>query len=199
MVESDHDRWERKYRAGSHAGSGRPSPFLEEHLALVGPPRGPALDVASGEGRHSLFLARTGWTVVALDISLTALERLHALARTDEEIRASGGRVACLQADALQWPTLPARLALIVCSRYLERDLVPQMTEALACGGTLFFETFTRRQLGEPTGPRNPAHLLMEGELPRLFPALTVVASREGRTAGGEWLSSLIARSDSRK
>ncbi|KYK36032.1 MAG: class I SAM-dependent methyltransferase [Theionarchaea archaeon] len=39
-------------------------------------PRGHALDIGCGEGRHSLFLAQNGYTVDAVDISEKALEKL---------------------------------------------------------------------------------------------------------------------------
>lgn len=40
-------------------------------------PRGTALDVGCGEGRHALFLAQAGYSVDALDMSEKAIEKLN--------------------------------------------------------------------------------------------------------------------------
>lgn len=43
-------------------------------------PKGKALDVGCGEGRHTLFLAQNGYTVDAVDSSKKAIEKLQQLA-----------------------------------------------------------------------------------------------------------------------
>ncbi len=47
-------------------------------------PKGRALDIGCGEGRHSLFLAQNGYTVDAVDISEKAIQRLEHLSREYE-------------------------------------------------------------------------------------------------------------------
>jgi SAM-dependent methyltransferase len=54
--------------------------YLAIHLNKA--PRGYALDLGCGEGRHSLFLAQNGYTVDAVDISEKAIERLTSLSHT---------------------------------------------------------------------------------------------------------------------
>lgn len=49
--------------------------YLAMHLERA--PRGCALDIGCGEGRHSLFLAQNGYTVDAVDISEKAIEKLQ--------------------------------------------------------------------------------------------------------------------------
>ena len=44
-------------------------------------PKGTALDLGCGEGRHSLYLAQAGYTVDAVDISEKALGKVRSLAR----------------------------------------------------------------------------------------------------------------------
>jgi SAM-dependent methyltransferase len=46
-------------------------------LALLGTPAGHVLDLGAGPGRHSLPLARSGYTVTALDTSAHLLDRLR--------------------------------------------------------------------------------------------------------------------------
>jgi len=81
---------------------------------------------------------------------------------------------------------------LILCVRYLQRSLFPQICRALRPGGMLLFETFTKAQLDFPSGPRDPAHLLDRGELRRAFPELETVFYRELRAEQG--IASLAAR-----
>jgi hypothetical protein len=81
---------------------------------------------------------------------------------------------------------------LILCVRYLQRSLFPQICRALRPGGMLLFETYTKAQLDFPGGPRNPAHLLDKGELRKAFPELQTVFYRELRAEQG--IASLAAR-----
>jgi hypothetical protein len=70
------------------------------------------------------------------------------------------------------------------------------MERALAPGGMLLFETYTRAQLEFSGGPRNPDHLLELGELRTAFPSLRLLFYRELRA--GKGIASLIAQKPSR-
>jgi hypothetical protein len=56
--------------------------------------------------------------------------------------------------------------------RFLFRPLAPAIERALAPGGILIYETFTRAQPAHGWGPKSPDFLLESGELPGLFPGL---------------------------
>jgi chemotaxis protein methyltransferase CheR len=60
--------------------SGRVNARLAEIVGQLEPAH--ALDLGCGEGGDSLWLAEQGWTVVAVDISTTALDRAHAAAES---------------------------------------------------------------------------------------------------------------------
>lgn len=70
--------WERHYRA-RRAPSARVNPLLAETAAPLRP--GAALDLGCGAGGDTLWLARRGWHVTAVDISTTAVERVRERAR----------------------------------------------------------------------------------------------------------------------
>ncbi|MFF3556060.1 SAM-dependent methyltransferase [Streptomyces tsukubensis] len=72
--------WDGFYASRTEAVDPRPNARLTE--TVTGLPPGDALDLGCGEGGDSLWLARNGWRVTAVDVSGVAVERLARLART---------------------------------------------------------------------------------------------------------------------
>lgn len=72
------DFWERHHRSRC-PGAARVNPLLVETAAPLDP--GAALDLGCGAGGDTLWLARQGWSVTAVDISATAVERIRERAR----------------------------------------------------------------------------------------------------------------------
>jgi tellurite methyltransferase len=192
--------WDAKHRAAANGEAAEPASFVRELLPLL--PRGPALDLACGTGRHTLLLAARHQQVTAVDGSPVALEILERRAReAHRSVRRvedpsrigpfrSGIGLVC--AD-LEEATLPVTaFALILCVHYLQRSLFPQIERALAPGGMLLFETYTCEQLEFADGPKNPEYLLRTGELRRAFPSLRLVFYRE--LQAGKGIASLIAQ-----
>jgi SAM-dependent methyltransferase len=74
------EHWEQHYTERDRIWSGRVNVRLSE---VVSPLRaGHALDLGCGEGADACWLAGRGWTVVATDISDTALQRAAAAAES---------------------------------------------------------------------------------------------------------------------
>jgi len=177
MHDGERRRWEARHRAASHETL--PSPFVVAALDLVAPadevpaPRGRALDLACGSGRHARLLATRGYRVEAIDVALTALQRLRR--------SAAGLAIACVAADVTVSPLPRARYAVVVVTDFLARHLFPALRDAVAPGGALILETFLRGH--ERYGPpRNPHHLLMPGELRAACSGWTLLAGYEGET-----------------
>jgi tellurite methyltransferase len=163
------------------------SSWLVQHAAML-PREGRALDVACGRGRNAIWLAERGLTTRAVDRNEEAVRELNEAART---------RGLALTADVRDLEHGPASLPhsaydVIVVVHYLHRPLFPALIDALAPGGLLVYETFTRAQAarGKPT---NPDFLLESGELLDLMRPLEVLASREGDYEG-RMIASVIAR-----
>lgn len=165
----------------------RPAPFLEEVLPLL--TRGPALDLAAGAGRESVFLALHGFEVEAVDDDPDILAKAEALA-----VR-NGVRITTAVRDLERRDArLPeSRYALVTVFRFLHRPLLPAIARALAPGGRLVYETFRRGQarFGRPTHPR---FLLEDGELRGAFPDLVVERYEEPDPEGGPITARLLAR-----
>ena len=166
--------WNRRYREA--ITEQQPAKVLADNLHLL-PVAGQALDLACGLGANALLLARHGLTTWAWDISPVAISRLDAAARAagltvHSEVRAVTAR-----------PPEPGRFDVIVVSRFLERSLAPALQAALRSGGLLFYQTFSKLRLSKD-GPSNPAFLLDDNELLRLFPALKVRIYRDEGQSG---------------
>ncbi len=100
---------------------------------------GRALDIGAGDGRHSIFLARNGFTVEAVDISEAAMKRLREYARRGRlPIEARVGD--CTKPECISGPR-----EMIVADTVLghfamddARAIGQRIVDALSPGGWLF-------------------------------------------------------------
>jgi SAM-dependent methyltransferase len=163
-----------------------PSSWLVAHRHLL-PALGRALDVACGRGRNTLWLAREGFDVTAID------RNPEAVAALNDRARAAGLAVAGVVVDLEAGDADLGRDAydVIVVVHYLHRALFPALLAALMPGGVLVYETFTTAQAarGRPT---NPAFLLEPGELRRHVEGLEILDARQG-DFDGRMVSSVVA------
>jgi SAM-dependent methyltransferase len=135
------------------------------------------------------------WSQAALDLLEKRAQTLNLPVRRIQRIeKAKQARagIDLVEADLESAQLEVNGYFLILCVRYLQRSLFPQICRALRPGGMLLFETYTKAQLDFSGGPRNPAHLLDKGELRRAFPELQTVFYRELRAEQG--IASLAAR-----
>lgn len=185
MARGDRERWDARYaRRGPAARD--PAAFLLEVADLL-PRRGSALDLAGGEGRNALWLARRGLDVTLCDVSPLALSRA---ARRAEELGLELSVVCC---DLERTPPPAGPWDLILVCDYLQRDLFPRFPELLAADGILVYVQPTRRNLERHPHP-GARFLLEEGELGRLALGLEVLRLEEGWTPAGRHEARLLAR-----
>lgn len=159
----------------SVAGSSSPSPFLIANVHVL--PKGKVLDVATGQGRHALYLAAQGYEVIALDRDTISLE---ALARTANDRHLSN--LSTWEADL---ETTPPALGDqiydgIVVFFYLFRPLFPALLRALKPGGVLIYETFLIDNHRQFQHPRRKEFCLEHNELLELTKELRVLSYQEG-------------------
>jgi SAM-dependent methyltransferase len=138
-------------------------------------PRGRALDLAMGRGRHALPLARLGFRTFGIDLR-------HAVVRDAMTTALQHGTsIAGWCADLTQFPLPTATFDLIVVTRYLQRDLFGAIRDAVKPRGVVIYETFTVAQRALGRGPTSPDHLLEPGELRRRFDGFDVLFDEETR------------------
>jgi SAM-dependent methyltransferase len=154
----DAKAWDERYAASELVWSVEPNQFVARECADLAPGR--ALDLAAGEGRNAIWLARRGWQVTALDFSKVAVDKGRRLA----------GDLAIdwVVADATTWtPTGSYDLVLVA---YLqlpadERRAVNRTAyDALAPGGTLLLVAHDSTNLTEGTGGPQDAAVLMTAD-----------------------------------
>jgi SAM-dependent methyltransferase len=149
----DAHAWDERYAAADQMWSTTPNRFVESALADLRP--GDALDLACGEGRNAIWLARQGWRVTALDFSSVAVERGRRLAgdveidwRVGDALSADLPSVDLVVLAYLQLPPTERTAA------------VRRAWAALRPGGTFFLVAHDSTNLTEGTGgPQDPAVL----------------------------------------
>lgn len=119
------------------------------------PTRGPVLDVAAGQGRHSILFLDRGHPVTAVDRDIAFLAPFKGR---------PGFRIVAADLESGPWPFPGERFSAVVVTNYLWRPLLPILVESLIPGGGLIYETFAcgNERFGRPS---NPDYLLRPGEL----------------------------------
>jgi 2-polyprenyl-3-methyl-5-hydroxy-6-metoxy-1,4-benzoquinol methylase len=173
---SEREHWNQKYRDAPEAWV-EPDPFLPrafaEYIRPSLPAGGHALDLAGGAGRHSIWLAEQGWEVTLIDISETGVEQ----ARRNAGVGAS--RVHFVIDDLTGFAASQTQFDVVMAFFFLDRRIFTEIVKAIRPGGLLVYKTLTLAQLKLAGGPRDPAHLLEDGELLQLAGGLEVLHYRE--------------------
>jgi tellurite methyltransferase len=179
--------WNNKYTQKRYNPGFLPAAALvgakEELLAR----QGRVLDLACGEGGNAVYLAKLGFQVEGVDISLVGLQHAKQLAA------AKGVRLDVWVADLAYYPLPVKRYDLIININFLMRNLVIPIDQALKPGGLLIFQTYTRE---DPKYERDryshPEYYLFSRELLDFFPDYRVWYYYEG-PLGERQIASLIA------
>ena len=173
MSATDRQRWDEKYGAKPVPDKIAPDAWLVEQVSGLEPGR--ALELACGLGHNSIWLAKQGWHVDAVDISAVGLAHAQKLAQ------ACGARVNWIAVDLDEFPSVAEAYDLVLVFRFLDRvRLPPLVRHALRPQGRLIYETFTAAHINRPDSHmKNPAFALEPGELPRLFPQFDVASYAE--------------------
>jgi len=151
------DEWNERYRSREEIDAD-PAPLLVRAAEPLAPGR--ALDLAAGEGRNAIWLARRGWDVTAVDFSQVALDKGRTLA----------GEVAVewVCADATTWPRTDSYDLVVIAYLQLpateRREAVRRGFAALRSGGTFLLVGHDTTNLTEGTGGPQDASVLLTAE-----------------------------------
>jgi len=163
-MESDRIKWNQRFGSKKAYHGERPSPFLAREIDRILRlcPGRRALDIACGEGRNSIFLARHGFRVTGLDISDVGI------ARGGEWAAEQGLKVDFRRVD-LDGYRIDGKFDLIINFNFLLRELIDQEVDALNPGGLLLFDTILESPSLLET--HKPDYFLRHGELRKTFEA----------------------------
>jgi len=149
--------WNRRYEGTELVWSAQPNRFLAAEVAGLAPGR--ALDLACGEGRHTVWLAELGWQARGLDFSDVAIAKARRLAE------ARGVDAEFAVADLTAWEPEATRYDLVIVF-YLQlpaderRAVLRKAAEAVAPGGTFLLVGHDSRNLEHGHGgPKDPGVL----------------------------------------
>ena len=158
MSAVDAHAWDERYAAAELVWSAGPNRFVAEQVSSL--PPGTAVDLAAGEGRNAIHLARLGWHVTAVDFSQVALDKGRTVA--------GDLPITWLCADATTW-VAPEPVDLVV-EAYLHlepasrRAAVGNAFGSLRVGGTFLLVGHDTTNLTEGTGGPQDPEVLMTAE-----------------------------------
>ncbi|MGH9519896.1 MAG: class I SAM-dependent methyltransferase [Terriglobales bacterium] len=130
----------------------QPSPFL---VATAGEGHGStAVDIGSGAGRNTLYLARHGYRVTALDLSRIGLDI------TAQQAALGHLPVTTVAADIHQYDLGHARwdLVVLIDFPYPYQTLLPRIAVGLKPGGLVVIQAVSTREPGPRKSPDGTFH-----------------------------------------
>jgi 2-polyprenyl-3-methyl-5-hydroxy-6-metoxy-1,4-benzoquinol methylase len=171
----DASGWNQRYTDNPSPWTDQANGFLIEVAQHLAP--GTALDLACGEGRNALWLARRGWTVTGLDFSDVAIRRATAAADSQ------GLPATFRTVDLTAWQ--PSETFDLVCVIYLHlahdsmAEIMAAASRAVTPGGTLFVVGHHVENLTTGHGgPQSAEVLYSETDLARWCPLQVTQAER---------------------
>lgn len=166
-MQSDEQKWNKKY-SQRLSGPGAPDNFLiSAKQYLLG---GRALDIACGLGAASLWLARSGYKVDAVDISSTAISELRKNAETE------GRSINAYTADLDTYSLPENQYDLVTVFYFYLNRIVPQIEATLKKDGLLVYATYNENQASVAPG-FNPDYLVSSTDFAGSFGTLKIVVS----------------------
>lgn len=155
--------WDARYDRADYLFGTEPNAFLKSEAAQLDE-LGEVLCVADGEGRNSVWLAKQGFRVHAVDASAIALDKARALATREGVADA----IRFEQVDLTRWHWPKARYHAVVAifiqfaGPTARADLFSGMKEALVPGGLLLLQGYRPEQIGYGTGGPGAAENLYD-------------------------------------
>lgn len=184
----DRHGWDKRYDTAELIWRAEPNRFLVQEVEGLAPAR--ALDLACGEGRNAVWLAKQGWQVTGVDFSAVGLQKARQLAAR------RGVDATWVEADVVEWEA-PSGAFDLVAVFYLQlppevrRRALASAVRALAPGGVLLWVGHDTLNLTEGVGgPQDPAVLFtpedVAGDLQGLKVERAERVRRPVATEGGE-------------
>jgi SAM-dependent methyltransferase len=158
----EREEWDRRYDTADYVWHADPNRFLPELVGDLAPGR--ALDLACGEGRNAVWLARQGWSVTAVDFSAVGIAKGERLASEQ------GVTVDWVVGDVTEWTPAAGGFDLVIVF-YVQLPaaaraaMLDRAAHALASRGTFVMLAHDRTNLTEGIGGPQDEQVLPTAEL----------------------------------
>lgn len=152
----DADHWDQRYAETDRLWSATPNATIASVVAAL--PPGRALDLGAGEGRHSVWLARQGWKVTAVDFSRVGIARGRSEAPDLD--------VEWVVDDVRTWRPRASFDLVLIAYLHLADDVFGRVAGWVSPGGRLVVLGHSLRNLTDGVGgPQDPRLLHTEDQL----------------------------------
>ncbi|PWI33847.1 SAM-dependent methyltransferase [Vibrio albus] len=149
--------WDAVYDVSDYVYGEQPNDFLRNNVNAL--PRGKVLCLADGEGRNSVFLAKLGFEVTAVDLSEVAIKKAKTLAQEHNvEIHFIHADLSEFDLGCNHWDAIVS----IFCHLPpgLRRPVHAKVVKALKTNGVFLAESYTPKQLEFKTGGPSSADMM---------------------------------------
>lgn len=153
--------WDERYSSEEYAYGTNPNKFLEANVSSI--PKGKVLSLAEGEGRNTVFLAKQGYSVTAVDSSLVSLNKARKLAEENGVI------VEFIHTDLVEYDLGENKwdgIVSIFCPlpSSIRKQPHKKVEAALKRNGVFLLEAYTPAQLKYGTGGGNSVDVMQSKE-----------------------------------
>jgi len=165
------NQWDERYNRSEYSYGTEPNLFLKDFIEKNKP--GKLLLPGDGEGRNSVFAAKSGWEVIAFDSSRVARIKALKLAREmNVTIHYDESSVTDFSTNH-QFDLIS--LIFLHLQPETRKLFHKKLVDYLKPQGRILLEVFSKEQINYPTGgPKNPDMLYSINELKDDFKGLTI-------------------------
>jgi SAM-dependent methyltransferase len=155
------EMWDQRFDSPEYLYGKQPNDFLKSNYKII--PIGKVLCLGEGEGRNSVFLAKQGYKVTALDYSFTGLKKTESLAKENQvEIELIHADITTYEFFDNAWQGIVS----IFCHirKDFRKEVHQKIVQSLKKNGVYLLEGYSPNQLKYATGGPKHLDLLMELE-----------------------------------
>jgi len=143
------ETWNEKYNTGDYIFGKEPNEFFKEKIENIAP--GKVLFIAEGEGRNSVYAAKLGWKVDAIDFSSIGKEKALVLASENKV------KINYTLGDAINYNYTANYYDLIVIINFhtdenIRKSFHTKMIDSLKVGGKIILQVFEKEQIKMDSG-----------------------------------------------
>jgi SAM-dependent methyltransferase len=134
-------QWDQIHSTKQWTAEASPSDIVRDHLELL--PKGKVLDIAMGEGKNSVYLAKKGFITEGVDISEVALRKAKLLAKQNHV------SIITHAMPMEEFYIRPESYDVILDIRFFRKPLLEPIKKGLRKGGVIVFEHAHPKNLGK--------------------------------------------------